>query len=81
MPPAAILSSKLLQMGSGKMSAEHLHTCAHQLILSMLSHLLEHLRRGKIHALWDHLLAGAERDTSAFEADPSPGMTSKIAEV
>ena len=40
----------------------------------MLRHLLEHLRRGKVHALWDHLLASTEKAVSIFEADSSPGL-------
>lgn len=62
-----------MQKASGQLTANHLQERAHEVHVSMLSHLLEHLRRGKVGELWEQLLACVERDVDAFEAEPSSG--------
>lgn len=44
----------------------------------MLTHLLEHVRRGKLAVLWQHLLARANKDLNAFQDDPSPGYIPEL---
>lgn len=55
------------------LTKERLRVCAGEVVGWLLVHLLEHLRRGKVEALWLELLRTVDGDLEALQASMTIG--------
>lgn len=62
-----------VQTEKATIDAEALQSRMHGVIQCMLSHILDHGRRGKLHVFWEALWGAVERDVMSFGADSNIG--------